>query len=240
MTEERRSIYHPRLWVKGRDGQEIAVDLCGERLAVGREGCNDVVLDDPDGIISREHFLLERRDRVWYVMDYGSRNGTFLVRAGEMEPVRRPTPLLTGDVIRIHARRGAVPQFWEFTFTDQYSTRSLVEPLTAVRVVFDLAAQTLSVENGAPAQRIEIRHQERLLLAYMAEKNAQNGGTPTPCTHAELISAVWGDEGLHHAGDVTGIVASLRKKLRPFALSAERDFIETIRGYGYTLHAGAG
>jgi pSer/pThr/pTyr-binding forkhead associated (FHA) protein len=240
MTAENQRSHHARLRVRGPDGTEAEVLLAGTQLAVGREpDCNDLVLDDPEVIISREHCLLERRDRVWFVIDYGSRNGTFLLRAGEMEPIRRPTPLLTGDIIRIHARRGAVPQFWELVYEDPYRTRPLVEQPAGVRVAFDRSTQTLYVVSGAPPQRVEIRHQERLLLCYMVERNERNSGNPAPCSHADLIQAVWGDEDLHHAGDVTGIVASLRKKLRPFALSAERDFIETVRGYGYTLHAGS-
>jgi DNA-binding winged helix-turn-helix (wHTH) protein len=239
MESDARPIYCPRLKVHGPNGLHTVVELGGVRIAVGREpSWNDVVLEpDPDGIVSREHCVLERRDHAWHVADCSSRNGTFLLRAGAMEPVRWPIPLVDGDVIRIHARRGAAPRYWELAFEDPHRTQPLLDPPRGARVVFDREAQTLYVVNGGPPAMVAIRRQERLLLTCMAEANERNGGQPVICGHAALIQAVWADQPLHDSDDVTSLIASLRKKVRLLAQVSDREFIETVRGGGYMLHA---
>jgi pSer/pThr/pTyr-binding forkhead associated (FHA) protein len=50
--------------------------LSGDRLTIGRERDNDVVLDEQG--ISRYHAVLERRDALYAVRDLNSRNGTWI------------------------------------------------------------------------------------------------------------------------------------------------------------------
>jgi hypothetical protein len=71
--------------------------LEGERLSIGRERGQDVVLDW-DAEVSRLHALLERLGGSWTVVDDGlSRNGT-TVNGG---PVRGRRRLRDGDLIRV-------------------------------------------------------------------------------------------------------------------------------------------
>ncbi len=87
----------PLIWrlefVSGpRVNQQI---LLGEKLSLGREVDNDVVLLDPK--VSRHHALLERHDDIYMLVDQGSRNGTFL----NDERLINPTPLKANDKITI-------------------------------------------------------------------------------------------------------------------------------------------
>src|SRR5262245_2428438 len=90
----------PQLKVRGPGGQTFVVELCTERLSIGRvPGWNDVALEpDPECLISRQaHCRVERSDGSWWVVDNQSVNGTFLRRGGRMDPVRARTPLAEGD-----------------------------------------------------------------------------------------------------------------------------------------------
>lgn len=59
---------------KSRQGRRH--DLVGKVLRVGREGVNDIVLEDVG--VSRTHARIERRADGWVLMDVGSTNGTLL------------------------------------------------------------------------------------------------------------------------------------------------------------------
>ena len=81
----------------GRTGR-VALD--GDRLTIGREKGNDVVLPG-DPMVSRRHALLERLAAGWSVSDLGSTNGTFV----NGEPLDRPRPLYSGDEIAVGETR---------------------------------------------------------------------------------------------------------------------------------------
>jgi type VI secretion system protein ImpI/type VI secretion system protein len=71
-----------------------------DRLTIGRDEKNDLVLSDEQRGISTEHCRIERIDRRYTVTDY-SRNGTFLNDdAVAIGPDKHP-PLDAGDLIRI-------------------------------------------------------------------------------------------------------------------------------------------
>jgi DNA-binding winged helix-turn-helix (wHTH) protein len=228
---------YPRLKVRGPEGPRSAVELRRDRITIGRlADCNDIALEpDPENLVSRQaHCLLERRDRAWFVVDNQSRNGTFLLRGSSMEPVRSATLLAEGDVIRIHARRGAAPQFWELLFEDPSRTGPVVEAPATTHVEFNRARRALFVVTANGRNQVDARRQERELLAYMAERNAENPGEPVLCTHEELIQAVWGREPDHRPGDITHLVSRLRAKVRKLA-GEDVPFVETVRGTGYSL-----
>jgi DNA-binding CsgD family transcriptional regulator len=64
-------------------------------LTIGRDPVNDVILNQ-DKLVSRSHAEILLRDRQWYLIDLGSRNGTVVnVRAAQRHPLR------DGDVIGI-------------------------------------------------------------------------------------------------------------------------------------------
>lgn len=87
--------HHPSL----PNGAPITVTMAGDTIAVGRGADNDLVLPDPDRVLSKRHCIVERRDESYVVTDV-STNGTFL----NYQPDRldaAPTPLKTGDVILV-------------------------------------------------------------------------------------------------------------------------------------------
>lgn len=61
----------------------------GERLTIGRQQGNDVVL--PDQRVSRRHALIECQGEVCHIVDLASSNGTYI--GGERLPPNVPTPL---------------------------------------------------------------------------------------------------------------------------------------------------
>jgi ABC-type multidrug transport system ATPase subunit len=91
------------------------VQLEGDRMTVGRDTSNHVVLPDPN--VSRFHAELVRRDGSWVVVDLGSRNGTRLGGERIQERILEPGVTvgigpyrLTFDGARLVARneRGAM------------------------------------------------------------------------------------------------------------------------------------
>src|SRR5262245_42069202 len=75
------------------------VELGGDRVTVGKDEHNDVVLDDPT--VSRLHAVLEHFAAGWCVTDLGSSNGTFL----NGERIWAQQRLRHGDEIRVGRTR---------------------------------------------------------------------------------------------------------------------------------------
>jgi type VI secretion system protein len=81
------------------DGAPIVMN--GPSLTIGRGQENDVVLPDPDRLISKNHCAIEDIDGDVTVVDF-STNGTFL-NYGKNALGRVPTPLNDGDVLSMGA-----------------------------------------------------------------------------------------------------------------------------------------
>ena len=87
----------PRLEVSGPE-MTRGVPLDGDRLTIGRDTSNDIVLPD-DLQVSRHHARLERLAAGWSVSDLDSTNGTFV----NGQPLSQPRPLYPGDEIEVGA-----------------------------------------------------------------------------------------------------------------------------------------
>ncbi len=74
--------------------------LQGQRVTIGRDESNDVVLPD-DLTVSRRHAVLERLAAGWSVSDLDSLNGTLV----NGEALTQPRPLYSGDEIEIGETR---------------------------------------------------------------------------------------------------------------------------------------
>jgi len=75
------------------------VTMQGPSLTVGRGDENDLVLPDPDRMISKRHFVIEDRADAFVVVDL-STNGTFLNYAKNALG-NTPTPISDGDVLSL-------------------------------------------------------------------------------------------------------------------------------------------
>ena len=71
-------------------------------LRIGRAEDNDLVLPDPDRVLSKQHCVV-RLDAGRYVVLDGSANGTFLNDGAKRLERGQPVPLAAGDAIRLGA-----------------------------------------------------------------------------------------------------------------------------------------
>ncbi len=78
-------------------GAGAPVEMRGPSLTIGRGAENDLVLPDPDRLISKQHCVVENHNGNLVVVDL-STNGTFL-NYGKIPLGRTPTPLNDGDVL---------------------------------------------------------------------------------------------------------------------------------------------
>ncbi|MEP2715165.1 type VI secretion system-associated FHA domain protein TagH [Pseudophaeobacter sp.] len=78
-------------------GEAAPVPMHGPSLTIGRGDSNDLVLPDPDQLLSRNHCAIEDHNGNVLVVDLSS-NGTFL-NYSKIPLGRTPTPLNNGDVL---------------------------------------------------------------------------------------------------------------------------------------------
>ncbi|WP_122074762.1 type VI secretion system-associated FHA domain protein TagH [Pseudophaeobacter sp. EL27] len=78
-------------------GNAEPVSMLGPSLTIGRGDSNDMVLPDPDQLLSRNHCAIEDHNGNVLVVDL-SANGTFL-NYSKIPLGRTPTPLNNGDVL---------------------------------------------------------------------------------------------------------------------------------------------
>ncbi|MWD29952.1 FHA domain-containing protein, partial [Aquicoccus sp. SCR17] len=80
-------------------GDARPVPMRGGSLTVGRGPANDLVLPDPDKMLSKSHFVIEDHNGNVVIVDL-STNGTFL-NYSKIPLGRTPTPLNDGDVLSV-------------------------------------------------------------------------------------------------------------------------------------------
>lgn len=87
-------------------GNARPVQMQGGSLTVGRGPSNDLVLPDPDRVLSKNHFVIEDHNGNIVIVDL-STNGTFL-NYSKIPLGRTPTPLNNGDVLSLGSYELAV------------------------------------------------------------------------------------------------------------------------------------
>jgi len=80
-------------------GDAAPMPMRGPSLTIGRGSSNDLVLPDPDQMLSRNHCVIEDHNGNVVVVDLSS-NGTFL-NYSKIPLGRTPTPLNNGDVLSV-------------------------------------------------------------------------------------------------------------------------------------------
>lgn len=101
------------------------LELRGPSLTIGRGATNDVVLPDPDQLLSRNHCVIEDHGSHIAVVDLSS-NGTFL-NYGKMPLGPTPTPLNNGDVLTVGSYELVVEIQRDAAFADPLA----LDPLAA-------------------------------------------------------------------------------------------------------------
>ncbi len=151
----------PFLLYRDQEDRQHIVALARDRLTLGRDRANDVVLWwDPE--VSRAHAELERVAGEWVVADDGlSRNGTFV--NGRLVQGRRR--LENGDGVRLG---GTVLL---------YST-----PVVGTQGLTVAARETPVPEELTPTQR--------RILAALCRPLVQAGGVTAPASNKEIADAV--------------------------------------------------
>jgi hypothetical protein len=228
----------PTLVVYGPDGHEHAkLTLAKDKITVGRlAGLNDLALEpDPQKLVTRqEHLALERDGSRWVVVDSGSRNGTFVRRAGALERVGGRLSLIDGDVICVVALLSEPdkPKYWELSLDDPGRTRGASFIPRPACLAYDASEARLFLVQGNERHEIVLRPQAHRLVGYMARRNAGAGGTAVLCSHDELMTAVWADEPMHTREELNKLFWELRRKLQPLGA---QELIESARGLGYRI-----
>jgi type VI secretion system protein len=80
--------------------QPVSLHLGGGACTLGRNSDNDLVLADPERLVSGRHASIEVRDDGIWLSDR-STNGTFINRSPERLPPNRPVALHDGDTLSI-------------------------------------------------------------------------------------------------------------------------------------------
>lgn len=207
-------------------------------LRVGREvGWTDLDLrPDERRWISRRHCRIERQGSGWVVVDEGSRNGTFVRRAGTLTRVAERTPLASGEaVVLLAGMDAAAAVYWELALHDPELTEPAPFDRFPAAVDYDWVEGRVFVTDGpARAEVPGLRPQEHRLIRHLVARNRDAGGAAL-CAHDELIAAVWGEEphAPHTREDLARLVYDLRRKLE--ADPARPRLLQTVRGFGYRL-----
>ncbi len=87
-----------RVNVVAGDGSHRSFEMHGSQLRIGRQAANDIVLEDPQRIISNNHAEIVRRDSDFMLIDR-STNG--IVANGEPMATKSSRALSSGDELRI-------------------------------------------------------------------------------------------------------------------------------------------
>lgn len=229
----------PVLDICSPDGQTFQVELTKERVTIGRlREFNDIALGpDPQQLVTRKvHCAIERDGGVWWVVDSGSVNRTFVQRGEEVEVVRGRALLAPGAIIRILGRMDEAdrPHYWELAFQDPQGTQPAPQMPRSAHLAYDWLQARLFRIDGSSRQEIrDLRPQEHKLIRYMDQRNRANGNVPVMCAYDELIAAIWGQDSNRTEGEINHLVWELRQKLEPDP--KEPRFLETVRGLGYRL-----
>lgn len=203
-------------WLTGPKGERWPLE--GERCLLGREAPADVVVELPR--MSRQHALIMRIERSYYLGDLSSRNGTFVNGAPVLAEAVR---LKDGDQIVL----GGVAAF---VFHDPGETVEGPRLGQLSGVWIDDDAHTVWVDARPVEPPLSAAQYTLLKLLY-----TQIGQL---ITREQIIRAVWPEADPAGVSEeaIDGLIKRLRARLREIPTKAE--YIEVLRGQGLRLRAG--
>jgi adenylate cyclase len=158
------------------DGQEVGEDFDGDQTIIGRHEKSDLRLFD--GMVSRNHCIINKEGKRWILKDLDSRNGTWV--NGRRIKIRRN--LRAGDVIQIgpfrlifqhdttptpislQSQTLDMTQFGEEPFVHKHETEFVMKP---IGIISNYLSETSSVEvNRVPTKVRRERLNRNLLTLY--------------------------------------------------------------------------
>jgi DNA-binding winged helix-turn-helix (wHTH) protein len=227
-------------------------ELGAGRTRIGRatfDGSPELVLaPDPHRLVSRVHCIFEHKEGCWSVTDNASDNGTVLRRNGERVRVLGTRTLRHGDAILIigDITESGEPKYWKLVFDDPFRTEAApfpIEPASSHEqpyLTYDWLQMKVYRVDGMHTEEITgLSPQGHRLIRYMAELSRINNGSPVACTHAELITMLWGRREEWPANRVYD-ETNLRNIITAVRRSIEIDhkqptLLQTERNIGYRL-----
>ncbi len=191
--------------------------LAAPVMTIGRWHDNDLVLDDR--WVSRHHARVRREGDQYLVEDLGSKNGTLL----NGRRITAPTLLSDGDEIQVSP---LIP----LTFVGYASTAPLPAEVGTPGLAFDPVAREVWVRGrllDPPLSQAQFT-----LLALLAEEPGR------VYSRDEVIGVVWPEAQAEGVSDeaIDAMVRRIRLRLRE--LDPGREYIVTMRGYGFKFEAG--
>jgi len=201
------------LWM---DDEEIKGrwPLAKSETTIGRWEDNDVIVDDR--WVSRYHSQVRREGEQYVIEDLGSKNGTFV----NGRRIAGPTVLTDGDEVQ-------VTPLIKLTFVDYGSTAPLPSDLQAPGLELELA--TRQVYAGGRLLDPPLSHAQFTFLALLATRPNR------VFSRDEVIASVWPEDSAEGVSDeaIDALVRRVRLRLRE--LDPDREYIVTVRGYGFKL-----
>ncbi len=183
-------------------------------FTIGRAPDCDVHLDNR--WISRSHARIRREQDGYWLEDAGSKNGLF-VNGRRVTDARQ---LEDGDQIQL------APGL-ELLFADSEATWPLPRPVLADLVV-DQAERSVLVRGRQLVPPLSVAQYE--LLALLAQEPGR------VYSRADVVAATWPDASPEGVTDdaVDALLRRLRQRLAE--VDAEREYVVTVRGYGFKLN----
>jgi DNA-binding response OmpR family regulator len=201
------------LWM---DGEEIKGrwPLSRPETTIGRWEDNEVMIDDR--WVSRSHAQIRREGEQYTIQDLDSKNGTFV----NGRRITGPLLLADGDEIQV------TPMI-KLTFVDYGSTAPLPAETRGPGLELDLGARQVRVRGRLLDPPLS--HAQFTFLALVAEQPGR------VYSRDEVIAAVWPDDQAEGISDeaIDALVRRIRLRLRD--LDPDREYISTVRGYGFKL-----
>lgn len=204
------------LWMEDDEIKERWT-LAKAATIIGRWQDNEVVVDDR--WVSRHHAQLRREKDQYVIEDLGSKNGTFV----NGQRITGPTVLADGDEIQ-------VTPLIKLTFVDYGSTAPLPAEMRAPSLELDTDARQVYVHGRLLSPPLS--HAQFTFLALLNEEPGR------VYSRDEVIDTVWPEDHAEGISDeaIDALVRRIRLRLR--TMDPEREYVVTVRGYGFKLEPG--
>ena len=198
------------------DGDEIKEQwtLAKPQTSIGRWEDNDIVVDDR--WVSRYHAQVRREGERYVLVDLDSKNGTRI----NSRRIAEPTALSDGDKVQ-------VTPLIELVFVDYGSTAPLPAEVHLPELHVDSGARQVQVQGKILEPPLS--HAQFTFLTLLSEQPGK------VYSREEVIKEVWPGEEAEGISDeaIDALVRRLRLRLRE--VDPEKEFIVTVRGYGFKL-----